>query len=363
MTFGNHQALLGGTILFFDHPSAHMFTESVDINDNNRKFKTRNVFGKTLEIREVANKEYFVRPPQLLLGYNLSHCKFIFTTSERLIEHLIQRKYPNVYTPKLVPDEKLDAGDITMVKTKLVTKKVHGLLLPIIERPRKEGHKFNYIANGQGVTHNLVSSRGNNTLDHKDAIIKVSQPHIDQVIRMCNEMGWDRSSWRSMKVILALDAMGQAIGRNGAYRWSDKEPDRRRKCIALVDRELFKALYEQISYGVNETMSWDEDVGGKVKKDYDTLLAGLEWYVRNHVRDMTTKGSGRGAKTDFERDCIDAINKAGRLKTFVSRQLNVSMAIGTKIKAVYSRAHKALLTKTKQVIDQLGPGKTNLSTG
>ena len=67
----------------------------------------------------------------------------MFTTTEVITSHLIQSNYKDVYEPKLMPDQKMLAGNIHMLKTELVRKKMDGILPPIVEGLRRKDMTLN----------------------------------------------------------------------------------------------------------------------------------------------------------------------------------------------------------------------------
>jgi hypothetical protein len=235
-----------------------------------------------------------------MLGYAMVDNRLVFTTTEELTRNLILNMYPSVYQPKLMPDEKMIAGDITMIKTNIVSSKRDGFLQPIMNRLRTEGYEFHYIADGQGSMINLVNNKGQNIFANKDTVIEISEPHNDSVTRFIDELhehGWTESDRNAMKVILALDALQQAIGRNSGYRWSDQKGRDQRRCIVLCEPKLHEALISAMRYHVGTVVkSVDERVGAK--KEYTTLVDGLCWYIRNldsYLRNgVGQRGQGSG---------------------------------------------------------------------
>jgi hypothetical protein len=182
----------------------------------------------TIKIEKINNRDYFVRPEHLVLGYALEGNRLVFTTTEELTRKLILYMYPNVYEPKLMLDQKMIAGDITLIKTGIVRSKRDGFLPPIMNRLQSEGYEFHYIADGQGTVVNLVNNKGQNIFADKDTVIEISEPHFELATRFIDELhdhGWEESDRNALKVVLALDALQQAIGRNSGY-WT---------CPALVD--------------------------------------------------------------------------------------------------------------------------------
>jgi hypothetical protein len=236
-----------------------------------------------IEVEKINGRDYFVRPDGLVLGYGLIGNQLVFTTTEELTRRLILRMYDNVYEPTLMPESKMKAGDITMVKTNIVASKRDGFLPPMMNRLQKEGYEFNYIADGQGSMVNLVNNKGQNIFADKDNVIEISEPHNDVVTRFIDELhddGWTESDRNAMKVILAMDAVQQAIGRNSGYRWSDKPNHEKRECVVLCEPKLHAALIKYMRYHVGTAID-DVKKQGTAKRDYGTLVGGLCWYIRN----------------------------------------------------------------------------------
>lgn len=285
----------------------------------------------TIKIEEINTRDYFVRPEHLVLGYALEGNRLVFTTTEELTRRLILYMYPEVYEPKLMPDQKMLAGDITMIKTNIVASKRDGFLPPIMNRLKKEKYEFHYIADGQGSEVNLVNNKGQNIFADKDTIIEISEPHYELVTRFIDEMhdhGWEESDRNAMKVVLALDALQQAIGRNSGYRWSDQEKHAQRRCIVLCEPKLHDVLVRVMRYHVGTVVNKVEE-RVDAKKKYTTLLDGVCWFILNldfYLRDGL--GMRGQAFWDDAQEVIRAL-PAGRRRSFHKRLLK---ALNAKIK-------------------------------
>jgi hypothetical protein len=130
-----------------------------------------------------------------------------------------------------------------------------------MSRLKDEGFEFHYIADGQGAVINLVNNKGQNVFAGKDIVIEISEPHYELVTRFIDELhdhGWEESDRNALKVVLALDALQQAIGRNSGYRWSDQEKNAQRRCIVLCEPKLHSALIKAMRYHVGSVI---ESVG------------------------------------------------------------------------------------------------------
>ena len=266
-----------------DDSSEHVIPPSIHVD------------GESIKIEKINGRDYFVRPRSMVLGFGLRGNPLVFTTTEELTRRLIHYMYERwvrkkgverlvgVYEPGLMPEQQMNAGDITMIKTNIVASKRDGFLPPIVHRLQSEGFDFNYIADGQGSTINLVNNKGQNIFADKDSVIEISEPHFEIVTRFIDELhdhGWQESDRNALKVVLALDALQQAIGRNSGYRWSDRETRDQRRCIVLCDPRLHNTLIRSMRYYVGTRIDNVNDRVG-ARKDYTTLQDGLCWFIRN----------------------------------------------------------------------------------
>jgi hypothetical protein len=306
--------------------------------------------GATIKIEKINGRDYFVRPEHLVLGYALEGNRLVFTTTEELTRQLILYMYPNVYEPKLMPDQKMIAGDITMIKTNIVASKRDGFLLPIMNRLKKEGFEFNYIADGQGAIVNLMNNKGQNIFADKDSVIEISEPHFDVVTRFIDELhdhGWVESDRNALKVVLAMDALQQAIGRNSGYRWSDQEKHAQRRCIVLCEPKLQDMLVKVMRYYVGTVIgSVDDRVNAR--KDYISLVDGVCWFIRN-LDSYLRNGLGKRGQAFWD-DVQDVIQELPglRRRTFHARLL---AALNAKIKETKDAV---LAEKLGQYMAQMG---------
>jgi hypothetical protein len=308
------------------------------------------VDSETIKVETINGREYFVRPEHLTLGYALVDNRLVFTTTEELTRNLILNMYPKVYQPKLMPDEKMIAGDITMIKTNIVSSKRDGFLPPVVERLHKEGFEFHYIADGQGAKINLVNNKGQNMFADSDTVIEISEPHYDSVTRFIDELhedGWTESDRNAMKVILALDALQQAIGRNSGYRWSDQTVHERRECIVLCEPKLQEALIMAMRYHIGTVInSVDERIGAK--KDYKSLVNGVCWFIRN-LDSYLRNGLGQRGQAFW--DDVQSVIRELAPRRKVAFRKRVVAALKAKIKATRD---VELAKKLSEYVDILG---------
>ena len=243
------------------------------------------------------------------------------------------------------------AGDITIIRTPYVRRKTDGFLRVIMARLAKEDFKFEYFADGQGARWNLTNTKGQNQFTDKDTVIEISYPHQDKVFRYVDELHWSPNDQEAMRVIITLDTLQQAIGRNGGYRWSDSEERDRRASVVLCEPKLYKPIVKYVRYAVGETID-DPDTFVGLKKEYDGLVGGLCWYLRNFDRYIT---SGIGNERQAFRNDVMTVFKlcetTFRKATFKQRILE---ALKNKIGcSERTRAGQKIRTILKKIIDKV----------
>lgn len=292
-----------GAVIFFDDPDRKYFTRLFPYDD---QYADLVVDGIRVPTVEHGDRKYLVKPEKFTLGFGLFSTQWVFTTTELLTSYLIENLYKDVYKPKLMPDEKMMAGNITMIKTVMVRSKKDGVLPVIAERLRKEKYEFEYIANGQGTRFNLANNKGQNTLSDSDLVVEVSMPHFETVTPYIDELNWTDSDRYTMSLVLALDDAQQAIGRNSGYRWADRGEDSRRRCVVLCEPKLHKALLKTMRYYV-ETVIDDCSAAVGLKKEYDNLVSAWCWYIRNL---NTYLFSGLGAEKNAFLDDVKSYYRA-----------------------------------------------------
>lgn len=302
-------------IVIFDDPDKKYFTT---LHPYSEAWKNAKVDQSPITPITVNKRQYLKKPKKYELGFGIDS-KIVFTTTELLTAGLIKRQF-RTYDPKLMPDLQMIAGDITLIKTNMVRSKNDGLLPPIMSRLQREGFKFNYIADGQGVNHNLTNTKGQNELSDTDNIIEISLSHYKTVTHYLDELGWDETDRNTLNLIFALDDVQQAIGRNSGYRWSDKKDNDKKRSLVLCEPKLYKILLKYMRYYVNNTIDDIEKVTS-LKKDYTTLEGGLFWYLRNVDRYLCqgVDNNVKAFKTDVN-DCVKTV-KRHRKKQLLTRVL------------------------------------------
>jgi hypothetical protein len=291
---GDRQIVPPGTVIFFDDPDTQYFQE---IHPWSQGYADATIDGKELMETIINGRRYFVRPNEYKLGWGLHFCNLVFTTTELITRHLIEKLYPGVFIPDLMPKNVMKAGDISLISSPLVREKNDGYLIVAAHRINLEIHKMEgchdefvefeedqkavvYIANGGGRKNNLVSSKGKNDLHNFHTLVKISYPHPNTTLLFIDALGWENSDGNFVSQILALDSMHQAIGRNSGYRWSDKHEDRK-SCVVLVEPQMMKAITEHCRYDVR-VVDPDKIVG--LNQQWNTVLECVCWFIRNDSR-------------------------------------------------------------------------------
>ncbi len=291
-------------IVVYDDPSKGDFMRLADFEN---RFANAVIDKKKIQRTKIDNYEYFVKPNTLVKGYGFDTQYLVFTTTEMITSCLIQSNYENVYEPKLMPDEKMLAGNIHLLKTQLVRKKMDGILPPIIERIKKEGYDVEYIADGQGNKYNLTNTKGQNVFIGRDTIIEISLPHEQNVIQTQHELGWSVGDRFTVRLAIALDQVHQAIGRNSGYRWSDLPNDNEKpNCIVLCDPQLFNSLLSSMRYGVTSTTDIEHLQTGYRKRERSDLLNCVKWFLQNYTTYICV-GLG-GNNKEFQKDAQDCLS-------------------------------------------------------
>jgi hypothetical protein len=291
----DHQIFPDGTIVFFDDPGRNDFALLAPYDE--RYVKTK-VEGKPLAQVKLDDYQYFMRPDLFHLDSGLYNVKLVFTTTEMITRDMIERAYPGITVPELMPPNKMKAGDIAIIGTRNVQAARDGLMLPLIHALERDGHKVTLIADGMGAEWNHQTNKGVNSID-SDLLIEISYPTPQESIQLANELDGSIKEMRAVQVAIALDKMHQAIGRVGGYRSSDKADTERKRCVVLCDPKMHEMLFQQTRYFVEHHENADEWRKGGLKKPTD-LYGLVSWYMRNVLR-WVTERDGRYFLSDLRR--------------------------------------------------------------
>lgn len=296
-------------VVFCDDAQAEDFCLLADFEN---KFANKRVDGRAIKRKEVDGRIYFVRPKSYLFGYGMDDNQVIFSTTETLTRELIFNRYGgrkrqitddngtkktvgNVYEPTLMPDGKLIAGNITMMKTEVVRKKSDGLIPVILERVRKIWENdIAYIADGQGSDFNHVNSKGQNIFRDSDLVIEISHQHEEKVTKFLHELDWTGEYRWALKIALALDTLHQAIGRNAGYRFSDnnnlQDVGEKRETVVLMEPFLFNDVIGVMRYHYDNVIDLGDHSVQFKRSDIGTeLYKTLGWYIKNKASYVTER--------------------------------------------------------------------------
>jgi hypothetical protein len=265
---------------------------------------SRKTIHKRNSLNNIYSREYFVKPDCLRLGYGISN-RQIFSTTELLTTHLIERHIgqDKLFVPRLMPEMKMKAGDITVYKTKFTSRQRDGLLLPILTRTKKEGYDF-YIIGDSISNINHTNNKGQNSFDDKDIVVEVSQMNLEALQLWLDELGWSDDNIHVLKVLDAMDRFHQAIGRNSGYRWSDKEDHEKKSVVVLMDGYVYEPLIRFSRYFIDKTEDLDRLPDHYKKRDRASLASCIAWYIQNVDSYITAAHIPNGDKKGFERDCL-----------------------------------------------------------
>ena len=328
------------TIVFFDDPAASYFLELSPYDD---RYANAKAFGKPLQTLTIENRSYFVRPIEFSIAFGLIGVKVVFTTTELMIRELIKRKFENLYQPKLMPDEKMSAGDIVMIKSELVRAKKDGLLPPLMMKiSYDDAFDFTYIADGQGTAVNLVSSKGQNKFVGVDTVIEISFPHYSVVQRYLDDLGLGESDRSLISLILALDALQQAIGRNSGYRATDSQAVHP-KCIVVCEPQLYTSLLNTMRYNVSTKIPNPLAVVSLNDKR-ETLVASVCWHIAYVDRVVLEQREHGGRYLPFTKQIHRALESSGSKKYQLAQRMKTALT---------ERYINKGTIKTKQVGQQL----------
>jgi hypothetical protein len=268
-----------GAIVFFDDPGRSDFMLLAPYDE---RFVRTKVEGRLLEQVQIGNYHYLVRPKLFRLDSGLYNTKLIFTTTEMITRNLVEKHYPDVFVPELMPANKMKAGEIAVISTTGVHASRDGLILALIHALKRDGFDLTLIGDGMGAAWNHQTNKGVNSFD-TDLLIEVSFPTPAETTLLANELYGSTQDLRAVQVAIALDKMHQAIGRVGGYRFSDRPEEKRHRCVVLCDPKMRDDLVEQTRYFISHTEHADAWREGGLKKP-DDLYGLVSWYLRNITR-------------------------------------------------------------------------------
>jgi hypothetical protein len=135
---------------------------------------------------------YFIKPECFRYGFGI-HNRQIYSTTEEITTFLIQRYVgkENLFVPKLMPEDKMKAGNITIFKTKMTGRNKDGLLLPLLSRVKKEGYDFYTIGDSISPI-NHTNNKGQNIYDDKHIVVEISQMNMVNIPQWLDELGWSK---------------------------------------------------------------------------------------------------------------------------------------------------------------------------
>jgi hypothetical protein len=273
-----------GVIVFFDDPGRSDFMLLAPYNE---KFVKTRVDGKPLEQVQIGDYHYLIRPKLFHLDSGLYDTKLIFTTTEMVTRKLVEKHYPDVYVPELMPANKMKAGEIAVISTNCVHASRDGLMLALVHALKRDGFDVTLIGDGMGAQWNHQTNKGVNSFD-TDLLIEVSFPTPAETTLLANELYGSTQDLRTVQVAIALDKMHQAIGRVGGYRFSDRPEEKRHRCVVLCDPKMRDDLVQQTRYFISHTEYADGWRDGGLKKP-DDLYGLVSWYLRNVPRWITER--------------------------------------------------------------------------
>jgi hypothetical protein len=262
-------------------------------------------FKKIAKNKQEYDVHYFVKPESFRYGYGLRN-RQIFSTTEQITTFLIERYVgqDNIFVPELMPEIKMKAGDITIFKTQMTGRNKDGMLLPLLNRVKKEGYDF-YTIGDSISTINHTNNKGQNCFDDKDIVVEVSQMNMLDIPMWLDELGWADTDIQKLKVVDALDRLHQAIGRNSGYRWADKPDDAKKCVVVLMDAFLMKAVIKQSRYYIDAFEDLDNPNYATYRKREKNCLADcIAWYIQNLDAYITSSNISKGDRKLFERDCL-----------------------------------------------------------
>lgn len=292
-------------IVFYDDPELEDFMTLATFSS---ALRAENVFGQKIEryYPKNADQIYLVKPHVLRPGFGFQKHQIVFTTTELIIMALIKMNNPaiRIHDDLLPSNAKIFGGNVHLISTKLVRSTSDGLLPPIMERVRRHGFDFEYIANGQGCEVNLSNNKGMNSFMDANTVIEVSVPTKEEISTLYEQFN-RMVPHRKLKLLIMLDRIHQAVGRNSGYRWQGKE------CVVLVDPMFFKLVQQYSRYSFESVIEADKenpDTFPMKQPSLSTLHQAVGWYINRHEQYIR---NGNAFKFDCQR-CLSSTRDALR---------------------------------------------------
>ena len=321
--------------IIIDDPSANQFKRLTPYDE---RFVNCKIDGNDIEQAEYDKYHYFIKPDKYTLGFGFPYHMKVFTTTELLISNLMETVYPDLILHNML-QKRVFSGNITMFKTKLVYSKFDAVIPLLVNRlERRTRSDIVYIANGQGMEHNLINTKGQNKFSEKHIIIEISEAPLNVIHQWCHELGWDINdeeyyAVNIVKYIIAQDEMQQAIGRNRGYRWKDRidsGDDTGYAMVVLMAPSLVEQLVHASRYHFTEVKDLEPLTGtGKMPEAW-SVAGGMEWLINNVGRymDVGVSAKQRKDRPDIQSDIkavFEKLKGRGKHIQFFQRLEKVSM--------------------------------------
>jgi len=305
------------------------------------------------------NKHYFERRQSQVYGEFLKANMLIFTTTEFMCSELIKRTYPTIKAPKLIDDVRLSAGRSHLMGTDMVSADNDGIIPIIVDRLNASipdvKDQYTLIGNGFGSTDNLSNSKGQNSYMGKNLIIEVSQPHPSVVARYRSLEFNGVMSTTMVKLVLLLDDMHQAIGRNGGHRYRGNT----HQIVLVPNGKMLGDIVDYSRYYFNSVDNMDADSIPSFDTDRQEDMGLFNDVVAQVKNDIYNKSFLDDIKSHIEKSA-DHYKKDQflyRLEKFFNARIDELMTdldrveVNYKIKKERTRAEKRIKKRIKNCHD------------
>ena len=270
------------------------------------------------ETCEINGRRYFTRDGDQSLGYNLRFHKCVYTTTEEITKNAIELMMRERREEYHVHDEmdEIAGGKITILGTGKVRKKFDGIIPLIVRRLNKKEYTTRLIADGLSSEFNHSNSKGNNDLNKTNILVELSIPHPIHVRTICDALGMSFSKDQNeINLLIMLDRLHQAIGRNSGYRYEGYE------CVVLVDKQVHKHIVAKTRYKIDRNNSVQieptRSMGRKDTRTTDTaspIVQEVEYLLKNVDEYIS---DGRKIKPDTNHVMESIKNHSDRLKYII----------------------------------------------